>query len=88
MQGEDAQNHEEGLAMRASLLFLVVMGLLLIFQSSALLTLSYDLPPGQISESAVTFCEWWHGVMQDLGPAEFTASISDWIEQPHEQTIG
>ncbi len=82
-----AANQERG---RASYLFAFFIGTLIMlvaFQSSALVSLSYDLPQSNWAEQAVAVTEAWHGWMQAIGVAGITESISGWIKAAHDLTI-
>lgn len=70
-------------------LFAMILALLALclFQSSALLTLSYDLPPSPTTERVVMVVETWHQWMQDLGAAEITNKMSEQLEVLHELPI-
>ena len=82
-----AANIERG---RASYVFAFFIGILIIlaaFQSSALVSLSYDLPQSNWAERAVAVTETWHGWMQAIGVAGITEVVSAWIEKAHDLTI-
>ena len=63
----------------------MVAGLLLMamFFSSSLVTLSYDLPPGDLTEKLVAGAEYWHQLMSAMGadlPAKY---LSELVEHLH-----
>ena len=67
----------------------MIIGLLMmsILFSSSLVSLSYDLPPGNLSESIVIASETWHGWMVGTGANIPVETISEAIEALHDSTI-
>ncbi len=81
------QRQQPGLIIKTSLLFVLAMVVLGLFQSSALLSLSYDLTPNSQTEIVVRLAEQWHHWMQALGTAGVTDLISEAIEIAYDKTI-
>jgi len=72
--------HEPNLVRAVLVGFAVGLFLGALFQSQALLTLSYDLDPGMLSDSVVPLAEAWHAAMQELGFASLSQMITDSLE--------
>ena len=79
---EQALNSPVG---RTLIAFLICSLMLGFFQSSALVTASYDLPPGGISAVVVKVAEGWHGLMTASGMAELSLTIRDWMDDVQSQ---
>ncbi|EFL87990.1 hypothetical protein [Ahrensia sp. R2A130] len=75
------------LATRCLAIFLFGLLTLATFQSSAIVTTTYDLPESEMNERVVLLAETWHGWMQELGLAGITEAISEQLEEWREQTI-
>ncbi|MEN0039939.1 MAG: hypothetical protein AAF764_01250 [Pseudomonadota bacterium] len=72
---------------RCLAIFLAGLLALVVFQSSAMVTTSYDLPENAMSERIVMAAETWHGWMEAMGTAGVTEAISDTLEEWHEVPI-
>ena len=66
---------------KALALFLFGLIVLAIFQSSALITVTYDLPPHPVTERVVMFAESWHNAMENIGAAGVTEIVTDRVSQ-------
>lgn len=75
----DAAN-QNGLVVKCLLSFLGALLLMAVFQSAALVTTAYDLPPGFGTETAVAMAKGWHGWMEALGAAQFSEAVHDRVE--------
>ena len=80
-------DNQNRLALMMGLYFCAVLFALALFQSSSLVTLSYDLEPGPTSEKIIVACETWHGWMQTIGTAGITEYLTDQVSTLHETTI-
>jgi len=69
-----------------ALMVLTLLGLAM-FQSSAIVTLSYDLEPTEFSQLLVEACETWHAWMTGLGASGVTEAISDAMLSWHEAKV-
>ncbi|MEL6784839.1 MAG: hypothetical protein AAFO61_10465 [Pseudomonadota bacterium] len=76
--------HHPRLVWAVLMLFCAALLALAIFQSAALVTLSYDWPPSVFTERAVVMIETWHGWMEALGPGRWTAGIGESVEEGRE----
>jgi len=81
LEKETVSSHSNALVWRVFAGFCVGLLLGTLFQSQALLTLSYDLEPGQFADTVVPFAESWHSVMQEWGFASVQQSINDRMEE-------
>ena len=79
--------HEQKLPILLALLFILTLIMLAVFQSSALVTLSYDLPSNSTSELVIGLAEQWHEWMERMGTADLTQTVRDWVEAAHESPI-
>lgn len=78
------------LATRCYDIFFFGLLTLAIFQSSAIVTVTYDLPESWPSGRIVVLAETWHGWMVEMGAAGVTEAISEqmevWREEPIAET--
>ena len=74
----------------AKVLAILLSGLLVLslFQSAALVTLAYDLPPGGSSETIVALAETWHGWVSAAGFAGVTEWVSEMVLAIHGVVAG
>ncbi|MEE9315445.1 MAG: hypothetical protein V3V02_12430 [Rhizobiaceae bacterium] len=75
------------IALPVTMIFVLALLALAIFQSNALLSLTYDFPPSFWSETLVAMAEQWHGWMQMIGTAGVTEAIAEWLESAHGQVV-
>jgi len=62
------------------LMFFFTLLVLAMFNSQALVTASYDLPPGSVSDSVAGYAENWNANMQQLGIASVSEAIGEWFQ--------
>ena len=74
-------------AMQLITIMIASMLLLAVFQSSALVTLAYDLPEGGPSGAIVSLAETWHAAMETLGIAQLSQGIADTMETARSSEI-
>lgn len=80
-------SHEIRLPFYGVMIFVATLVLLMIFQSSSLVTLSYDLPPSPLNETLVSYAETWHSWMQTTGAAGVTEFIREKLDTYHQSMI-
>lgn len=81
------ERHQSRLIRPVLLLFLATLLVLAMFQSSALLTLAYDLDPSPLNEQVTMIAEGWHGWMQTIGTASVTEQIGEAVTEMHNLAI-
>lgn len=84
---EDTDKHQRSIVWKTAMLFVFALFLLSVFQSSALLTLAYDLPPNPQSEAVIGVVETWHTAMQAIGTAGFTDAVAENLEAVHQKPV-
>jgi len=77
----------QSLAVSLTALMIFSLMVLAVFQSSALVTLAYDMEPGAITENLIGACEIWHSWMERIGAASMTELVRDIITNWHEATL-
>ena len=70
-----------------TLYFGILLCVLAVFQSSSLVTLSYDLPPTILSEHAVSAAENWHEWMAAIGAVDLSQFLTELVLEIHDETI-
>lgn len=80
-------DHVPGLAQKVLIVLLGSLLLMVLFLSSALVTLTYDLPPGGMSETIISAAETWHGWMTSTGFAGVTERVGEWVVAAHDAPI-
>ncbi|TFF27465.1 hypothetical protein E3C22_03125 [Jiella endophytica] len=72
--------HDTAANVRAGLvIFLTAFAGLALFRSGDLVSVTYDLPPGESSEAVVSVAETWDGWMRALGTAELGEAIVETV---------
>ncbi|MEM9732115.1 MAG: hypothetical protein AAF903_01360 [Pseudomonadota bacterium] len=79
--------HHPRLVWAALAVFCAALLALAVFQSAALVTLSYDWPPSPLTERTVQMIETWHGWMEALGPGEWTTALGESMEEQREALV-
>lgn len=77
----ETADHSPALVWKTLVVFLTGLVVLAVFQSSALVTASYDLPPGALSEFLISLAEGWHGLMDKIG----AAGVTQWFGEQTEE---
>jgi hypothetical protein len=77
--------HQRSLVLGTFVSFLATLVILAIFQSSALVTWSYDLPVSTYSETISRSAEEWHALMEQIGTATFSQTVSDAVLNLHDE---
>ena len=75
--------HEPALVLKVLAVLITTLLILAVFQSTSLLTLSYDLSPGELNDRVIASCEIWHEWMTLAGAAGLTQSITEQIALLH-----
>ena len=70
--------------MAVFVLMVLTLLILAMFQSSALVTWSYDLPVSPLSATISSAAESWHALMEQVGIASFSQSVSDAVLTLHD----
>ena len=73
--------HMPRLPLQITVLFCTTLILLAVFQSSALRTLAYDLPPSTTGERVVRLAEQWHELAEKSGAVQISDAISEILEE-------
>ncbi len=76
--------HNTVLSFKVFAIMLLTLIVLAMFQSSALVTWSYDLPVSSYSATISSTAEQWHALMERTGLAEFSESITDRVQSLHD----
>lgn len=76
--------HNTGLSLMMFAIMLLTLIVLAVFQSSALLTWSYDLPVSSYSATISSTAEQWHALMERAGLAEFSQSMTERVQSLHD----
>ena len=76
--------HQAKLVVGVFVLILLTLFVSAMFQSSALVTWSYDLPISPYSETISRSAEEWHAAMENIGVASFSQSVSDSVLSLHD----
>lgn len=77
-------DHHSRLAIAVFALMIFTLVALAMFQSSALVTWSYDLPISSLSAIISSSAESWHAWMEHIGVASFSQSVSDTVLRLHD----
>lgn len=85
--GNEKMKHIKNLPTQLMMAFVFSGLTLCLFQSSSIVTLSYDLPPGSLTELLVSAAEHWHVLMEKLGTAGLTEMVTSFVEDMHDQAI-
>lgn len=76
--GERETHHQAGRVRRA---FVLSVLLLILFHSSALVSLARDLPVGPVEDGIVALAETWHGQMKKNGFTDPGTRVRDWVSE-------
>ncbi len=76
--------HQSRLVIVVFALMVITLVVLAMFQSSALVTWSYDLPISPLSVVISSSAERWHGLMEHIGVAALSQSVSDMVLSLHD----
>ncbi|ORE98977.1 hypothetical protein [Aurantimonas sp. 22II-16-19i] len=61
-------------------IFLTALVALAIFRSADLVSVTYDLPPGETSEAVIAAAEAWNGWMEAIGAAGVSQRATEIVE--------
>lgn len=76
--GERETHHQAGRVRRA---FVLSVLLLVLFHSSALVSLVRELPVGPVEDGIVALAETWHGQMEKNGFTDPGIRVRDWVRE-------